>query len=646
MNLSARPGDDFFDYVNGAWIKAHPIPANKTRYDSFIEVRDKTEADLRDLIEDVAKNTSADQGTVEQRIGEFYRMGMDVDRIERQGIEPLQGEFELINNISNVSDLQSVSARMLEQGLDPFFYLYADADSKNSRVMLASLFQGGLGLPDRDYYIRQDNESAKTREEYVQHVTKMFVLLGDPEDVASRNAQTVMRMETRMANASFTRVENRDPEKTYNKMTMKELEGFAPGVDWRALTSELGYPGIDEFNVMNPSFFKELSSMMGDEKIRDWKTFLRWKLISSSAPYLSSKFENESFDFNSRILNGQEEMDPRSKRVIRTVSAALGEDIGRLYVKEHFAPESKSRMVDLVANLKKAFLVRIHNLDWMESSTKIKALEKLDLMEVKVGYPDRWRDYSGLEIKNDSYVMNVLRASTFELNHGNYGLDWAGKPVDRTQWYIDPQTVNAISDFNRNTITFPAAILQPPFFNKDADDAVNYGAIGMVIGHEMTHGFDDQGRKYDKFGNMTDWWSKNDEDEFTKRAQMVREEYDRFEVLPGLFVNGNLTLGEDIADFGGLTMAYQAYRMSLESEPEKIDGFTGDQRFFLGFAQIWRGTLRDEYLRTMVLTNEHPPNKFRVIGAAFNMPEFYQAFPDIKPGDTLYRPEDERPVIW
>ena len=647
MNLSARPGDDFYEYVNGVWIKNHPVPADKTSYGEFRILRDKSDERVRALVEEAANNTSAKEGSLDQKIGQFYRTGLDTATIERQGNAPLKEEFARIDNISSTSDVQNVSAHLMrDYSIGPFFSFFADADPKNSKIMMATLFQSGLGLPDRDYYFREDNESAKTRKDYLEHVARMFTLLGDTPENSSRNAQTIMRMETRLANASFTNVENRDPVKTCNKMSMEELAGFAPGYDWKKFAAGIGYPEIEEINIMNPPFAKELGAMMQNESVEDWKTFLCWRLISDTAPFLNSAFENESFDFYSRKLNGQEEMEPRWKRVIKTESAFLGEPIGKLYVQKYFDQESKARMLELVSNLKTAFRYRLHNLTWMEDATKEKALEKLDLMDVKVGYPDKWRDFSALEIKNDSYVGNVLRAGVFQFNHGINGMDKIGKPVNRDAWYMSPQEVNAYNDPAKNLIVFPAGILQPPFFNKNADSAMNYGGIGAVIGHEMTHGFDDQGRQYDKDGNLTDWWTQEDADDFNKSTRLLVDEYNNFEVLPDLFINGNLTLGENIADFGGLTMSYLAYHISLKDEPEKIDGFTGDQRFFLSFAQIWRESIRNESLRTLVLTNPHSPDKFRTNGAPFNVPEFYRAFPEIKPGDKLYRAEDQRPIIW
>jgi putative endopeptidase len=647
MNHSVRPGDDFYEYVNGAWIDNHPVPDNKSSYGEFRVLRDKTEEQVRALVEEAANNTSAKEGSLDRKIGEWYRMGIDTAAIERQGIAPLEGEFALIDNISNIFDVQNVSANLTGlYSFGPFFAFFAYVDPKDSRIMMATIFQSGLGLPDRDYYFREDNESVKIRKEYLNHVARMFTLLGDTPENASNNANTILRMETRLAKSSFTNVENRDPIKTCNKMTLEELASFAPGYDWEKFVSGIGCPKVKEVNVMNPPFVKELGVMMQNESVADWKTFLRWRLISSTAFYLNSAFENESFDFNQRKLNGQEQMEPRWKRVIKAESAYLGDPIGRLYVRKHFDQESKSRMLDMVDNLKMAFRYRLRNLTWMEESTKERALEKLDRMDVKVGYPNKWRDFSALEIKNDSYLKNVLRARGFGFNHGINGMDKIGKPVDRDLWHMSPQEVNAYNDPTNNLIVFPAGILQPPFFNKDADDAINYGAIGAVIGHEMIHGFDDQGRQYDKDGNLTGWWTKEDEEKFNKSTRILVDEYTNFEVLPGLSINGNLTLGENIADFGGLTMSYLAYHLAMKEEPKMIDGFTGDQRFFLSFAQIWRESIRDEALRTLVLTDPHSPDRFRVNGALFNVPEFYMAFPEIKPGNRLYRPEDQRPIIW
>jgi len=647
MDRSIHPGDDFYQYVNGRWIERNPVPSDKTKYNEFKIVDDRTVEQVRKLVEQASNNTSAKDSSLDWKIGRLYQSGMDTDSINRQGFSPLNGELKLIDNITTYADVQRVSDQMLSYYIiDPFFSFYASPDSKNSKVMIATLYQSGLGLPDRDYYFRLDNESVKTRENYLKFVAKMFVLLGDSSQNASTESQTIMRMETRLANASFTNVENRDAVKTYHRMTLKELKDLAPGFNWTELLVDVGYPDIKEINVNQPSFVEELGKMMQTESVGDWKVFLRWKLVSATAPFLSSEFENESFDFYGRKLNGQEQMEPRWKRVLKTENAFLGEPIGRIYVQQYFKPESKARMKDMVKNLKTAFQARLRNLTWMENATKVKALDKLETMDVQVGYPEEWQNYSGLEIKNDSYVMNVLRAGEFEFDHGYSGLDKAGKPVNRATWFVPPQDINAYAYFEMNAIFFPAGILQPPFFNASADDPVNYGAIGAVIGHEMTHGFDDQGRKFDKNGNLTDWWTEQDGSNFNNSTEVLVGQYDKYEALPGLYVNGNLTLGENIADMGGLTLSYYACHLAQPNETKKIDGFTADQRFFLGNAQMWRETIRNESLRTKVLTDPHSPCRFRIDGVVFNMPEFYRAFPEIKPGDRLYRPEEERPVIW
>lgn len=646
MNLSAKPGDDFYEYVDGNWIKSHPVPADKSRYGEFDIVKDRNYDLVRGIVESAANNTTAAKGSLDQKIGEFYRMGMDNATLDKQRLDPIKDMLKTIDNITNITEVLAVSTQMMDLGMDPFFSIYAAPDKKNSKIMIATLTQGGLGLPDRDFYFRQDNESNKTREQYLSHVARMLMFLGDSPKVAENNAGTVMRIETRLANSSFTNVENTDEVKTYNKMNQAELQAFAQSIDWSRLFSVLGRPDISEVNVRNPSFFKELSVALDNESIDDWKTFLRWKLISATSYYLSSDLVEEHFDFYGRNLNGQQEIKPRWKRVLDAEYGAMGEAIGRVYVDRYFDPVSKARMAEMVSNLKAAFRERIQNLTWMEQQTKQKALTKLEVLDVQVGYPEEWLNYSELEVKNDSYVMNVLRASRFQFHHGPYGLDRIGKPVNRKLWEMNPQETNAYADYNKVLMVFPAGILQPPFFNKDADDAVNYGAIGVIIGHEMIHNFDSQGRKFDSSGNMTDWWTMKDADNFNNSTAVLVDQYNRFEIMPGLHVNGNLTLQENIADLGGLTMACHAYKLSAKDKTENIDGFTADQRLFLSFAQIWRQSITDELKRTLALTDTHSPARFRVNGVVFNMPQFYEAFPSVKPGDKLFRPEQERPVIW
>lgn len=465
--------------------------------------------------------------------------------------------------------------------MNPFFAIFSNQDAKNSSSVIAGCWQAGIGLPERDYYFNNDESTRKIREAYIVHLTKMFELLKDEPAVAEKNAQTIMKIETRLAKASFTNVENEDPQKTYNKVTIDGLKKLAPNMDWKSYFTLIGYPGISEINVSQPGFMKELSNMMKSVPVDDWKTFLRWHLINSSAAYLSQDFVNQNFDFYYRTLSGQEKMEPRWKLVLDVTSYSLGEAIGQLYVNKYFPPVAKQKMTDLGMNLKKSLKSRIENLSWMGPKTKIEALAKLEKMGIKVGYPDKWRDYSGLMVSSQPYILNLLNSGGFEFR---YNMNKIGKPVDPTEWGMTPQTVNAYYNPNRNEIVFPAGILQPPFFNMYADDAINYGAIGMVIGHEMTHGFDNMGRQFDKDGNLRDWWTEEDSKTFEAHTKMLIDQYNQNQVLDSVFVNGKLTLGENIADFGGATVAFNAYKLSLEGKeaPKPIDGFTNYQRFFPG----------------------------------------------------------------
>ncbi len=645
MDTKIKPGDDFYSYTNGAWLKNNPIPADKNSRSTFDELIEKNRHDIREIIEEAAATKDVHQGSNTEKIGKFYNSGMDTVSIEKKGIAPLKIFFDKIEAIKNISDVQSVGAYFQSYAISPFFSLFSNQDSKNSTSIIAQCFQAGIGLPDRDYYFTNDESTKKIREKYLIHLTKMFGLLGDEPNAAVKNAQTVMKMETQLAKASFTNVENQDPQKTYNKVTIDGLNKLAPNIDWKSYFTQVGYPGLSEVNIYQPSFMIELSNMMKNVPVADWKTFLRWQLINSTAGNLNKAFENQNFDFYYKTLSGQEKMEPRWKLILDMTSNSLGETIGQLYVKKYFPPAAKQKMTDLVMNLKKSLKQRIENLSWMGPQTKLEALAKLDKMGVKVGYPDKWRDYSGLVISSESYVRNVLSSQAFEFR---YTMDKVGKPVDPTEWGMTPQTVNAYYNPFRNEIVFPAGILQPPFFNVDADDAVNYGAIGMVIGHEMTHGFDNLGRQFDKDGNLRDWWTKEDSKSFDAHADMIVEQYNHYEVLDSAFVNGKHTLGENIADLGGATVAFNAYKLSLEGKeaPNPIDGFTNFQRFFLSYAQIWRTNMRDEELRKRVKTDEHSPAKVRINGVVYNMPEFYAAFPDIKPGDKLFRAPEQRPVIW
>jgi putative endopeptidase len=645
MDTTVKPGDDFFVYTNGKWLKNNPIPADKNSRDAFDELFERSREDIREIILDAASAKEVLPGSNKQKIGIFYKSGMDTVKIGDQGIKPLKVFFDKIESIKTTDDVQLTAAFFQSYAISPFFYLFSNQDSKNSSNVIAQCYQAGLGLPERDYYFNDDESTKKIREKYLIHLTKMFELLKDEPVVAEKNAKTVMNIETQLAKASFTNIENQDPQKTYNKFDIEGLNNLSQNINWAAYFKQTGYPDLKEINIYQPGFFKELGNMLKSVSVEDWKTILRWQLINSTANYLSKDFQNQNFDFYYTTLSGQEKMEPRWKLVLDATSGSLGEAIGQLYVEKYFPPAAKERITALVMNLKASLKQRIENLSWMGPQTKQEAVAKLDNMKVKVGYPNKWRDYSTLEITSDSYVMNILNSQAFEFR---YTMDKIGKPVDREEWGMTPQTVNAGYYPNKNEIVFPAGILQPPFFNLDADDAVNYGAIGMVIGHEMTHGFDNQGRQYDKDGNLRDWWTKEDSKSFEDHTAMLIDQYNKYEVLDSTFVNGKLTLGENIADLGGATIAFNAYKLSLEGKtaPEPVDGHTNFQRFFLSYAQIWRTNMRDAELRRRVKIDVHSPAKVRINGVVYNMPEFYEAFPEVKPGDKLFRAPEQRPVIW
>ena len=647
MDPSPGPGDDFFGYVNGNWMEKHPVPPDKSSYGAFTEVLDRTEEDLRLLMEEIARIPEVDAAGITGKIGAFYRTGMDVAGIEEQGIRPLAGELRHIGDIADVSGLLSAIAHLVASGAGPVFEISAQVDPKRSSMMIAALSQGGLGLPNKGYYTRSDPDSVKLRDEYRNHIRRIFELLGEEPGIAGEHAGAVLGIETDLAGFSFSPEENRDPEATYHRVSRDELDRISPGFGRAGFFQAIGYPGIRELNLRQPRFFSGLDSMIRSLPLEAWKAFLRWKLASALAPFLDSRFEGENFDFYGRRMNGQPEMRPRWKRVIAMLDFALGEGVGELYVRRFFPPGSRARVITMVENLRRAFRSRLGALDWMEPATRGEAQRKLSAMRFKIGYPDRWRDYGRLGVRPDSYMENVMRAMEFEWREGVSGMERVGKPVDRDLWFMTPQTVNAAYDPPANEMVFPAAILQPPFFTADADDATNYGAIGAVIGHEMIHGFDDMGRKYDSEGNLRDWWTEHDAGEFNRRARQLADRFDAFEVLPGLPANGTLTLGENIADLGGITIAYQAWRLASGAGGSALtSGDADDRRFFTSFARVWRETIRDEALRTGVLSDVHSPGRFRVNGILFHVPEFYSAFPEIRPENRLYLPPDQRVAIW
>jgi putative endopeptidase len=643
MDLNIKPGNDFFRYVNGSWMAANPIPPEYSQYGAFHVLYDENQENLKSLVMEVSSDKNAANGSVAQKIRDFYNSGMDTVRIDEAGITAIQDELDAINALQTKADISRQVAEMQKVGINPFFYFYVSADQVNSTMNIVNFYQGGLGLPDVDYYTNPDESSKKLRRQYVEHVTKMFVLAGDSEETAKTKAEKVLEIETALAKTSKTRLERRNPEANFHKVTLADLNELSPEFNWNAYFETFGITDPGEINVGQKDFIAGISPILNEYAVDDWKTYLNWKLIDNSASYLSSDFDQQNFDFFGTTLSGQEQQKERWKRVLSTTSGGLGEAIGQLYVEQYFPPESKEKMVKLVENLRIAFAERIKNLDWMTDATKKEALAKLDAITVKIGYPDKWKDYSVMEVVPDSYIKNVRSANAFEFNRD---LAKIGKPVDKTEWGMTPQTVNAYYNPTNNEIVFPAGILQPPFFNHDADDAVNYGAIGVVIGHEMTHGFDDQGRKYDKEGNMVDWWTEEDAKLFEEKTKFLGAQYDKYAMLDSLHVDGALTMGENIADLGGLSISYDAYQMALNGkDAELIDGFTGDQRFYLGYAQVWRGNIRDKELARRLKEDVHSPAEARVNIPVFNIDVFLNAF-EISPDDLLYIPAEERAYIW
>jgi putative endopeptidase len=634
LNRECKPCDDFFEFAMGGWMKANPVPPEYSTWGSFTVLLDKNQQNLRQILEK-EENTKAASGSNEQKIGDFYASCMDASAVDAAGAKPIEGELARIAAVKDVGTLQAETARLQAQGVGAMFRFASRQDAKDSSEVIAAAGQGGLGLPDRDYYLREDEKSKKLRDAYVTHAEKLFELLGDPGDKAAAQAKTILEIETALAKASMSNVDVRDPNKTYHRMTVAEVQTLAPSFSWSTYFGEVGAPGLKDLNVGQPDFFKALSAQLSSTPVEDWKTYLRWTLVNTTAPGLSEPFVAEDFAFNSKELRGTKEILPRWKRCVTATDRSLGEALGQVYVEKYFSPEAKAHALDMVHNLTAALREDLPTLSWMGSATRTQAITKLQAFGVKIGYPDKWRDYSGLKIERDDYMQNELRAAHFEFQRQ---LTKIGKPVDKTEWGMTPPTVNAYYRSSMNEIVFPAGILQPPFYDPKADDALNYGGMGAVIGHEITHGFDDQGSKFDAQGNLKDWWSADDLKNFKERATCVSDQFDGYVVDGDLHENGKLVLGESIADLGGLTIAYAAYEKSLEGKPRppEKDGFTAEQRFFLGWAQIWGANERLEYARLLANTNPHPLPKFRGNGPTSNMGEFAKAF-GCKSGDAMVR---------
>jgi len=643
FDTTVKPGNDFFEYVNGTWLKNNPIPASEARWGSFDIANDSNIARVHKILMDASADKSKAPNSIPQKVGDFYAMALDSDKLNKDGISPLKDELANINKVSDNKSLWEECARLMKMGSNVMFRFSVGQDDKISTKEICQFSQGGMLLPGKDYYVDTTARMKKIRTAYVEYLTQLFGQLGE-ESVAAQNAEKVLHMETEMANSAMTNIETRDVHAVYNKMTFADLEKMTPSIDWTTCMNVWGLKSIDTVLVAQPKFMVQISDLTKSFSIDDWKTYLRVQLLATeSIRYkLSDAIADINFNFWGKTLSGTKVMKPRWRRSVEATNAAIGELVGQLYVAKYFSAETKERVHTMVTNIITAYKERINNLTWMSPETKKFAIGKLDKITLKLCYPDKWRDYSALEIKNDAYALNAFRVGEYKFN---YNLNKLGKPVDRTEWGMSPQTVNAYYEPTLNEICFPAGILQFPFFEANRDDAMNYGGIGAVIGHELTHGFDDQGNQYDGDGNMRKWWTDADSTHYFDKLGLVIRQFDDF-VIDSVHVKGKLTIGENTADLGGITIAYQALENDLKQHPEGIvDGFTPEQRFFISLAQIWRQNARPAYIRQMVNTNPHAPANFRVLGPLANMSEFYKAF-NVKPGDAMYRSDSLRAVIW
>lgn len=641
MDLTVKPGDNFFMYANGTWLRKNPIPATETRWGSFNELQENNYKALHKLLNDAAAKKNADHKSADWKVGAFYRTGMDTVAINKAGLSPLKTILNRIDNIKDSKGLLKEIALEQTMGIGPVFGFGISPDDKNVTHEIAQMSQGGLGLPDRDYYFKEDARTVSIRTAYQKYLVTMLGLMKDANPQA--NADKIFNLEKTLANASMTRVEMRDPYKLYNKFDLASFSKKTPGIDWNNMFSAMHIKGQDSVIVGMPDFFAEVAKQIDQTPIDTWKEYLKFHLVNSMASFLSSDFDNAKFDFYGRTVRGQQEQKPRWKRVLSLVDGSVGELLGKMYVDKNFKPEAKKRMLALVNNLQETYAERIKRLDWMSDVTKKKALIKLNAFTKKIGYPDKWKDYSKLNISGTDLIANILNSSAFEYD---YDVSKLGRPVDKTVWGMTPPTVNAYYNPAFNEIVFPAGILQYPFFDFKADDAVNYGGIGAVIGHEMTHGFDDQGRQYDADGNLNDWWTPEDAKKFEEKADVVIKQFNNYTVLDTVHVNGELTIGENLADLGGITIAYEAFQKTAQAKAgKKIDGFTPNQRFYLSWAQVWRANTRPQEIAARIVTDPHSPNIWRCNGPVSNVQDFYDAF-NIKPGDKMYVPVEKRAKVW
>ena len=643
IDASVRPQDDFFANLNGKWLAKTEIPADKSSWGSFEKLDDDTKPQLRSIIEAAAANPNKKPGSDAQRIGDFFASYMDEAKLEQLGLSPLRADLSHIAALKDKNEIPALIAYFNRHSFTAPYAFGIHQDNKDSTKYVADIYQDGLSLPDRDYYLKKsDKKMADTLAKYQQHVTKMLKLAGNAN--AAADAQAIVALETEIARIQWTKVELRDPVKAYNKTPLAKLDKLAPGYDWATWLKETGLEGkVDYVIVSQPSYLTGFNKLLDKTPLPTWKAYFQWQVIHANAPYLSKEFALENFAFYGTVLSDIKEQQPRWKRAVNATDNALGESLGKLYVEQHFPAERKARMDALVKNLLEAFKQSITTLDWMSPATKEQAQAKLGKFTTKIGYPNKWRDYSSLTVTADDLVGNVQRSHVFDYNKE---LNKLGKPIDRDEWGMTPQTINAYYNPEMNEIVFPAAILQPPFFDADADDAVNYGAIGAVIGHEISHGFDDQGAQYDGDGNLRDWWSKADHKNFSAKTKMLVKQYNAFSPVKGYFVNGELTLGENIADNSGAAIAYKAYLISLGGKPAPvIDGLTGEQRFYMGFGQVWRSKIRDAQQIVYLKADPHSPDQFRANGTVRNQPGFYNAF-GVKPGDKMYLAPKDRVIMW
>jgi putative endopeptidase len=644
VDRSVSPCDDFYQYATGGWRNKNPLPATYARYGRFEEVAERNRGRLREILETSAKAEKPEAGSATQKLGDFWGACMNETALETQGAGPIQPDLDRIAAIANKSGVVAEIHRQQQKGVTPLFRFSAQNDFKNSKMMIAAVSQGGLGLPDRDYYLRDDEKFATTRKQYVEHMTKMFELAGVPAAKARSDADRVLALETQLARVSMARVDMRKPESVYHLMPLSELQSNAPTLDWPSFFSGIDLADLKSLNVAQPEYFKEANRLLDEVPLDTWSAYLRWNVLDAAAPTLSSAFVNQDFAFRGQTLSGQKEILPRWQRCVRAADANVGEILGQEYVKRAFSPEAKEKMNELISNLIAALREDIPTLTWMSSETKNAAMAKLEAFRRRIGYPDKWIDYSSLNVGRDSYAANVFASNAFRVRRA---VSRVGKPDDPNEWgFFTPSTVNAGYSPTRNDITFPAGILQPPFYDPAADDAYNYGGIGTVIGHEMTHGFDDQGAKFDAEGNLRNWWTDADLKNFQSRAECIAKQYGAWPVEENLTLQGNLVTGEAIADLGGATLALRAYRKSLEGKDRvTLDGFSPEQRFFLGFAQVWGQNMAAEEARRRALTDPHAPGPARVNLTVQNMPEFADAW-NCPPSAKLVRAEGERCTIW